>query len=143
MELHRPSIVGVYRQTEAKLEATRNFIQESLVKGYITDSKSPYALGLFYRAKADGKLRPIMDYRTLNKWTIRDTYPLPLIKNILDHLQGKTLFTKFDIRWGFNNIRIKEEDRMEGGVQNSFWTLRTNRHVLWPEQTLLPPSVAP
>ena len=51
-----------------------------------------------------------MDYRTLNKWTIRDNYPLPLISNIIERLQGKTLFSKFDIRWGYNNIRIKEED---------------------------------
>ena len=110
----------VYRQTETELEATRNFIQDSLAKGYITDSKSPYASGLFYRAKADGKLRPIMDYRALNKWTVRDTYPLPLISNILDHLQGKTLFTKFDIRWGFNNIRIKEEDRWKAAFKTPF-----------------------
>ena len=110
----------VYRQTETELEATRNFIQDSLAKGYITDSKSPYASGLFYRAKADGKLRPIMDYRALNKWTVRDTYPLPLIGNILDHLQGKTLFTKFDIRWGFNNIHIKEEDQWKAAFKTPF-----------------------
>ena len=110
----------VYRQTEAELEGTRQFITEALAKGYITDSKSPYASGLFYRAKKDGKLRPIMDYRMLNRWTIRDTYPLPLIGNILDHLQGKTLFTKFDIRWGYNNIRIKEEDRWKAAFKTPF-----------------------
>ena len=110
----------VYRQTEAELEGTRQFITEALAKGYITDSKSPYASGLFYRAKKDGKLRPIMDYRTLNKWTVRDTYPLPLIGNILDHLQGKTHFTKFDIRWGYNNIRIKEEDRWKAAFKTPF-----------------------
>ena len=110
----------VYRQTEAELEGTRQFIAEALAKGYITDSKSPYASGLFYRAKKDGKLRPIMDYRTLNKWTVCDTYPLPLIGNILDHLQGKTHFTKFDIRWGYNNIRIKEEDRWKAAFKTPF-----------------------
>lgn len=51
-----------------------------------------------------------MDYWALNKWMVHDTYPLPLIGNILNHLQGKTLFTKFNICWGFNNICIKEED---------------------------------
>ena len=61
-----------------------------------------------------------MDYRTLNSWTVRDTYPLPLIGNILDHLQGKTLFTKFDIRWGYNNIRIKEEDRWKVAFKTPF-----------------------
>ena len=110
----------IYRQSEKELKATEEFIRDALAKGYITDSKSPYASGLFYRAKKDGKLRPIMDYRALNKWTIRDTYPLPLIGNILDHLQGKNLFTKFDIRWGYNNIRIKEEDRWKAAFKTPF-----------------------
>ena len=87
----------IYRQTVEELEATRQFITESLAKGYITDSKSPYASALFYRKKKDGKLRPIMDYQILNKWTVRDNYPLPLITNIIERLQGKTLFSKFDI----------------------------------------------
>ena len=84
---------------------------DALAKGYIMDSKSPYMSRLFYWAKKDGKLWPIMDYHMLNKWTVHNTYPLPLIGNILDHLQGKTHFTKFNIWWGYNNICIKEEDR--------------------------------
>ena len=117
-----PSTIGcrVYRQTEKELAATQEFITDALAKGYITDSKSPYASGLFYRAKKDGKLRPIMDYRELNKWTVRDEYPLPLIGNIMDHLQGKNLFTKLDIRWGYNNIRIKEEDRWKAAFKTPF-----------------------
>ena len=110
----------IYRQTEEELEATRKFIEESLAKGYITDSKSPYAAALFYRKKKSDQLRPIMDYRTLNKWTVHNNYPLPLISNIIEHLQGKTLFSKFDIRWGYNNIRIKEEDRWKAAFKTPF-----------------------
>ena len=94
----------IYRQTEVELQTTKDFIRDKLAKGYIEESNSPYASPLFYRAKKDGKLRPIMDYKALNSWTVRDTYPLPLISDIIDHLQGKTLFTKFDIRWGYNNM---------------------------------------
>ena len=61
-----------------------------------------------------------MDYRTLNKWTVRDNYPLPLISNIIERLQGKTLFSKFDIRWGYNNICIKEEDRWKAAFKTPF-----------------------
>ena len=61
-----------------------------------------------------------MDYRILNKWTVRDNYPLPLITNIIECLQGKTLFSKFDIRWGYNNIRIKEEDRWKAAFKTPF-----------------------
>ena len=110
----------IYRQTEEELEATRKFIEESLAKGYITDPKSLYAAALFYRKKKSGQLRPIMDYRTLNKWTVRDNYPLPLISNIIERLQGKTLFSKFNICWGYNNIRIKEEDRWKAAFKTPF-----------------------
>ena len=77
-------------------------------------------MALFYRKKKSGQLRPIMDYRTLNKWTVCDNYPLPLISNIIKRLQGKTLFSKFDIHWGYNNIRIKEEDRWKAAFKTPF-----------------------
>ncbi len=86
------------------------FLGEHLRKGYIRESKSPYAAPFFFIKKKDGKLQPIQDYRKLNEQTIHDNYPLPLIKMILEQLQGRSLFTKFDIRWGYNNIRIKEGD---------------------------------
>ena len=77
----------VYPQTAAEEEATRTFINEHLAKGYIEESNSPYVSPFFFRKKKDGKLRPIMDYRVLNSWTVCDEYPLPLISTILDHLQ--------------------------------------------------------
>ena len=110
----------IYWQTEVELQTTKDFICDELAKGYIEESNSPYASPLFYQAKKDGKLRPIMDYKALNSWTVHNTYPLPLISNIIDHLQGKTLFTKFDIQWGYNNIRIKEEDRWKAAFKTPY-----------------------
>ena len=110
----------IYRQTVEELEATHQFITESLAKEYIMDSKSPYMSALFYRKKKDGKLQPIMDYQILNKWTIRDNYPLPLITNIIEQLQGKTLFSKFNIHWGYNNIRIWKEDQWKAAFKTPF-----------------------
>jgi hypothetical protein len=52
----------------------------------------------------------MQDYRPVNQWTIKNRYPLPLIPQLVDRLTGCTLYTKFDIRWGYNNIRIKEGD---------------------------------
>ena len=69
----------IYRLMEVELQTTQDFIKDKLAKGYIEESNSPYASPLFYQAKKDGKLHPIMDYKALNSWTIRDTYPLPLI----------------------------------------------------------------
>jgi hypothetical protein len=55
-------------------------------------------------------LRPIQDYREVNKWTIQDVYPIPRIEQILEGLHGKELFTALDLRWGYNNIQIQKED---------------------------------
>jgi len=59
----------------------------------------------------------VQDYRKLNEQTIHNTYPLPLIKTILEQLEGKSLFTKFDIRWGYNNIWIKEGDEWKAAFK--------------------------
>lgn len=80
----------IYQQTEILLQTTKNFICDELAKGNIEESNSPHVSPLFYQAKKDRKLWPIMDYKALNSWTVCDTYPLPLISNIIDHLQGKT-----------------------------------------------------
>jgi hypothetical protein len=81
---------------------------------------------MFYHAKQDGKLRPIIDYQQLNSFTICNIYPLPLIGNIIDHLQGKSLFSKVDLQWGFNNIQIKEEDRWKAAFKTPFGAYETN-----------------
>ena len=56
-------------------------------------------------------MRPVQDYRPINQWTIKNKYPLPLIPQLIDRLRGCTLFAKFDIRWGYNNVRIKNGDQ--------------------------------
>ena len=91
-------------------DALDKFLKEHLSKGYIRPSKSQYAAPFFFVKKKDGKLRPVQDYRMLNKYTIRNQYPLPLIKELIANLCNKTWFTKFDIRWGYNNVRIKKGD---------------------------------
>ena len=65
----------------------------------------------FFIKKKDGKLRPVQDYRKINEWTIKNRYPLPLIPELIARVKGATLFTKFDVQWGYNNIRIKEGDQ--------------------------------
>ena len=76
----------------------------------IHQPNSPYASGFFLIHKKDRKFRPVQDYQQLNKWTIPNKYPLPLITEFIHDLAGKRLFSKFDVRWGYNNICIKEGD---------------------------------
>ncbi len=83
---------------------------EHLKRGTIRESWSPYAANFFFVKKKDGKLRPVQDYCLVNKWTKRNCNVSPLIPQTIDRLSGCTLFTKFDIRWGYNNIRIKPGD---------------------------------
>jgi Reverse transcriptase (RNA-dependent DNA polymerase) len=81
-----------------------------MTRGTIQPSKSPYKACFFYIKKKDGKLWPVQDYWPVNQWTIRRTYPLPLILELIDCLSGHSLYTKLDICWGCNNIQIKEGD---------------------------------
>jgi len=100
----------IYPLNPMEREELAKFVKQHLAKGYICPSKSPYVAPFFFIKKKDGKLRPVQDYRRLNQWTIRNKYPLPLIPQLINRTRGRTLFTKFDVRWGYNNVRIKEGD---------------------------------
>ena len=65
---------------------------------------------VFFVGKKDGKKWIVQDYRYLNEWTIKNNYPLPLISDILENIGMKKMFTKMDLRWGYNNVRIKKGD---------------------------------
>jgi len=92
-------------------EEVREFIQEQLRKGYIQPSKSPQMALVFFIGKKDGKKRMVQNYWYLNEWTIKNNYPLPLISDVLENIRTKKVFTKMDLRWGYNNMRIKKEDK--------------------------------
>ena len=83
--------------THTEDDALDEFIDEQLAKGYICPSISPYALSFFFIKKKDGKLRPVQDYRNINKWTVRNQYPLPLITTLIRELGGAMIYTKLDI----------------------------------------------
>jgi len=88
----------------------REFIKEQLRKRYIWPSKLSQTALVFFVGKKDGKKRMVQDYQYLNEWTIKNNYPLPLISDVLENIGTKKLFMKIDLRWGYNNVRIKEGD---------------------------------
>ena len=100
----------VYPMTKEEDAALDLWIDEQVEKGYIEPSISPYASSFFFIKKKDGKLRPVQDYQTINSYTVRNQYPLPLISDLIQDLGGARLYSKFDVRQGYNNIRIKEAD---------------------------------
>ena len=85
-------------------------MKDQLRKGYIRPSKSPQTSLVFFVPKKDGKKRMVQDYRYLNSWMIKNNYPLPLISDLIDSIGKKKVFTKMDLQWGYNNVRIKEGD---------------------------------
>jgi len=80
-------------------------------KKFIRESKSPYPSPTFLIKKKNSDYRVVQDYQKLNSYMILDKTPLPLIFDLVEQLGGRTLFTKFDIRMGYNNIQIKEKDQ--------------------------------
>jgi len=104
----------IYPLSKNKREEVQNFVEDQLRKGYIRPSKSPQTSPVFFVGKKDGIKRMVMDYRNLNDQTIKNNYLLPLITELIDNIESKKVFTKMDLRWGFNNVRIKEGDEWKG-----------------------------
>jgi len=77
---------------------------------YIRLSKSPQTSPVFFVGKKDGSKQMVMDYCNLNNQIVKNNYPLPLITELIDNIGSKRMFTKMDLRWGFNNMRTKEGD---------------------------------
>ena len=86
------------------------FISEQLRKGYIRLSKLPQMAPVFFVEKKDEKKYMVQNYGYLNEWTIKNNYPLSLISDIVENIGTKKVFTKIDLRWGYNNRQIKKGD---------------------------------
>ena len=100
----------VYPLSREEREEVKEFVKEQLWKEYIRPSKSPQMAPVFFVGKKDGKKRMVQDYRYLNEWTIKNNYPLLLISDVVENIGTKKVFTKMDLRWGYNNVRIKKGD---------------------------------
>jgi len=113
-EMFRPRKGKIYSLSKNKREEVQNFMEDQLRKGYIRPSKLPQTSPVFFVGKKDGSKRMVMDYHNLNNQTVKNNYPLPLITELIDNMGSKKVFTKMDLRWGFNNMRIKEGDEWKG-----------------------------
>ena len=93
-----PKIGKLYPLSIKEWEAADEFIDENLCSGKICPSKSPQASPFFFMKKKDGGLHPCQDYHYLNSHTVHDTYPLPLILDLINKLKDAKVFTKFDVQ---------------------------------------------
>ena len=110
----------VYPLSVTEKKELNAFLKENLNSSRICPSKSLMASPVFFVKKKCGGLRLVQDYRLLNAMTVKNKYPLLLILELIAKLQGVKYFTKLDVRWGFNNVRIKEGDEWKAAF-------RTNR----------------
>jgi len=101
----------VYPLSREEREEVHKFINKQLRKRYIRLLKLPQMALVFFIGKKDGKKHIVQDYQYLNKWTIKNNYPLPLISDIIENIDTKKVFTKLDLWWRYNNIWIKEGDK--------------------------------
>ncbi|KAL0560668.1 hypothetical protein IC582_001078 [Cucumis melo] len=99
-----------YRMAPAELKELKVQLQELLDKGFIRPSVSPWGAPVLFVKKKNGSMRLCIDYRELNKVTVKNRYPLPRIDDLFDQLQGATVFSKIDLRSGYHQLRIKDED---------------------------------
>ncbi|KAL0554251.1 hypothetical protein IC582_008168 [Cucumis melo] len=99
-----------YRMAPNELKELKMQLQELVDKGYIRPSVSPWGAPVLFVKKKDGTLRLCIDYRQLNKVTIRNKYPLPRIDDLFDQLRGATLFSKIDLRSGYHQLKVRESD---------------------------------
>jgi len=99
-----------YRMAPAELKELRAQLDDLIRKGFIRPSTSPWGAPVLFVKKKDGTLRLCIDYRELNKLTIKNKYPLPRIDDLFDQLQGCTTFSKIDLQSGYHQLRIYEAD---------------------------------
>ena len=106
-----PKSSKVYPLSSVEQKELDSFLEENLRTGQIHSSKSPMAAPVFFIKKKDSSLQLVQDYQALNSMTVKNKYSLPLISKLVFQLCRARYFTKLDIHWGFNNIRIKPRDK--------------------------------
>lgn len=113
---HQP----LYSLSKAELALLREYLDEYLARGWIRHSKSPAGAPILFAKKKDGSMRLCVDYRGLNKITIKNRHPLPLITESLDRLAQAKIYTKLDVREAYHRVRIKEGDEWKTAFRTRY-----------------------
>ncbi|KAI3784173.1 hypothetical protein L1987_43267 [Smallanthus sonchifolius] len=109
-----------YRLAPSEMQELASQLQELSDKGFIRPSHSPWGAPVLFVKKKDGSFRMCIDYRELNKLTIKNRYPLPRIDDLFDQLQGSTCFSKIDLRSGYHQLRVQEDDIPKTAFQTRY-----------------------
>ena len=124
IELHpgtSPISMTPHRMEPVKLQELRVQLQELLDKGFIRLSTSPWGAPVLFVKKKDKTLRLCMDYRQLNRVTIKNRYPLPRIDDLFDQLREARVYIKIDLRTGYHQLRVRETDIPKTAFKTRYW----------------------
>ncbi|GKC07860.1 putative reverse transcriptase domain-containing protein [Tanacetum coccineum] len=109
-----------YRLAPSEMEELSTQLQELSDKGFIRPSSSPWGAPVLFVKKKDGSFRMCIDYRELNKLTIKNRYPLPRIDDLFDQLQGSSVYSKIDLRSGYHQLRVCDEDILKTAFRTRY-----------------------
>lgn len=115
-----PPVRPVIRLSPNELKELKAQIQKYLDRGLLRPSSSPYGAPVFFIKKTNGDLRMVFDYRALNKITIPDSSPIPLIDETIDQVAGANIFSQLHLIWGYHQMRLKEEDCHKTAIRTRF-----------------------
>ncbi|GJP37166.1 hypothetical protein CLOM_g21603 [Closterium sp. NIES-68] len=116
----QPTVRTQWRLTLPELQELRNLLDYLLAKGFIRPSTPPFAAPIMFTPKKDSGLRMCMDYRALNRVTIKSRYPIPRTDEMIDNLRGARYFSKIDLRGGYHRIRVFADDCHKSAFGNRY-----------------------
>ena len=116
-----PISISPYRMPPLKSKELKTQLDELLGKGFIRSSMSPWGAPVLFVKKKDDTLRLRIDYRKLNRVTVKNKYPLPRINDLFDQLKGAKYFSKINLRTGYHQLRVKEEDVPKTAFRTRYW----------------------
>ncbi|CEL56021.1 hypothetical protein RSOLAG1IB_02035 [Rhizoctonia solani AG-1 IB] len=110
----------IYGMTDAESRALKEHLDTKVATGKIRPSKSPAGAPVMFVKKPNGSLRLVVDYQKLNEVTVKDVYPLPRQDDLMAKLRDAKIFTKLDLRWGYNNVQIKEGNEWKTAFKTKY-----------------------
>jgi hypothetical protein len=116
----KPVYGPIYNLSELELKALKVYVETKLKKGFIRPSTSPFGSPVLFVKKADGSLRLCVDYRALNRMTVKNRYPIPLMSEIMDRIKGATRFTRLDVLDAFHRLRIAKGDEWKTAFRTRY-----------------------
>ena len=113
----------LHRMEPVELRELRVQLQDLLDKGFIRPSTSPWGASVLFAKKKDKTLRLCIDYRQLNRVTIKNRYPLPRIDDLFDQLRGARVYSKIELRAGYHQLRVRDTDIPKTAFRTRYGTL--------------------